>query len=249
MSVEYGRDSLKVSGPELLDGVDLILFDLDGIIFHPHKTVVSELKKILVNEFGSEVDLNFSESQIAMYDHLSIWAKERGMDHQRAYALERTLWDNPELLTRCELIDGAKDLVDWLIDEKRKLVMAHTSRPSEELIARTTKKALEQVRPGLRVAMRVNNDSDRHMFKAKNAISRSIDYGRILAIEDMSSHAQNILTLADSYAMDIWVLLIPYGLSPVPQELLAHPRLISIERKSEDQGIRRAISYLKGEPI
>lgn len=251
MTIEGSRESIKVSGPELLEKAKEVLSDVDGILYHPHKEAVSGLKRRLVQRFGKGVDLNFSHSQIARYRHLSEWAEERGFSPEEALEFENTLWDSRQVLENGEAIDGAQELILWLIKEKQKKVKAHTSRPPEtaEITKDFLKKVSKSKEEKIPLSIRWNKDMDRHMFKAISATAEAANYGRILVLEDMSSHALNILTYADHYDADVWVLLVPYGMAPVPMEVLAHPRLICIERKSEDQGIRRVHRYLKGEPI
>ena len=250
MSPEMSRESIKISGPELVDKTNVVLSDIDGVLSFTAKVSVEKLKNILLKRFGETVDLDFDVPQIKNYGQTSKWALERGFSESEAGSLEQELWDSIDTLERAEPIDGAAELLMWLRDDKRKIVKAHTSRPPEA--REVTEVFLEKLvgSKGIPLSIRSIGEGDRHMFKAINATNEAAKYGRVLAVEDIPSHAFNILDFADKYKQDVWVLLVPFAKLSVPDEVLSHPRLISIERRSDtDQSIRRALKYLKGEPV
>lgn len=242
------RESIKVSGPELIDKSDVLLFDVDGVLSFTAKISVDKLKNFLVQRLGRDVNLDFNVAQIEEYGQMTKWALERNFKEDEAGTLEGELWDSIDTLSRAEPTDGARELLSWLVDEKKKSVKAHTSRPC--MAKNITEEFLYKVSGGrgLPLSIRLSDDADRHMFKAINATNEAAKYGRVLAFEDIPSHASNILNFADKQHQDVWVLLMPFARLPVSSELLSHPRLICVERKSEEiQSIRRIHKYLKGE--
>ena len=249
MPPEIVRESIKVSGPELVDKSNVVISDIDGVLSLTAKISVEKLKRMLQEKFGPTVDLNFEVSQIEEYGQTTKWALERGFGKSEAGLLEQELWDSVDTLSRAGPVDGATELLMWLRNERKKIVKAHTSRPPEarEITENFLKNLTGDDMP---LSIRSSSDEDRHMFKAINATNEAARYGRVLALEDIPSHASNILQYADSNGQDVWVLLTPFAKLSVPMEVLSHPRLVCIERRSDsNQSIHRVLSYLKGEPI
>lgn len=251
MSSESSRESIdKISGPEIVETANVILFDVDGILVNSGESATTELKDLLVRKFGQQVDRNFYTHQIAKYGQLSEWGLARGLSSEEAGNLERTVWDRVGVLKRSPQIDGAAEMLNWFIDDAKKKVKSHTSRPPE--LEKITRDLLKSMANGREIKLYIRGKGQeqiRHQFKAFNAVAQAMNYGRVLTLEDLPDHAGNILELADRYHQDVWVGLLPYANIPVPYELLGHPRLICIERRSNDQSIRRGLSYFKGEPI
>jgi len=241
------KDSVKITGPELLAKVNLVIFDLDGIIFHSGKVAVADLKNRLITEVGSGVDLNFTEADIENFGQLAMWAEKRGYPKEKLNGLEMALWDSVQNLSRAEAIEGAKDLVQSVAGSTK--IEFHTSRPVGAKTL-TVKMLVEkfEVDSSL-LAIRGNENEDRSLFKPKNAAKKAKRHGPVLVVEDIPDNARKILEYADKERVEVWSLLIPYAKIDVPDDLLMHPRLVCLRRNSESQSVERAVRYLKGEPI
>ncbi len=239
----------EIDGPRLLQGVNLVLFDLDQVVVESAAEVVEELKEILVEKLGDDVDLDFSASEITGPGQAIIWALDRGYPGESVKSLDKRVW-GIDILQRADPIQGAIEIINWLTGVLKKEVGFHTSRPfyAERKTQDWLASRISNFSNDL-LAIRKNDEEEKHVFKARNAVNKAKKHGAVLVIEDSPDHARRILELADEEGVEIWVILVPYAKVPVDEDLREHEQLIVLDRNLETQDLWVVYEFLTGEEM
>lgn len=238
----------KIDGPRLLQEVNLVLFDLDQVVAHSAVKAIEELKKILVEKLGDDVDLDFSASEITGFGQATIWALDRGYPRESVESLEEGVW-GIDILQKADPIQGAIEIINWLTGVLKKEVGFHTSRSfdAKQMTQNWLASRISNFSNDLLEIRDRNDKREKHVFKAHNAVNKAKERGAVLAIEDSPDHARRILELADEEGVEIWVILVPYAKVPVDEDLREHEQLIVLDRNPETPDLWVVYEFLTGE--
>jgi uncharacterized HAD superfamily protein len=99
-------------GEELLSLINFIGFDIDGVLADSRESGTDKLNRLL--------NTNFKSKDITAYDQVMHWARQLGKSDEEAYAINRSVWDDPEVLSKATLVNGAFDLLKFLYDQGMK---------------------------------------------------------------------------------------------------------------------------------
>jgi len=244
MERDKPKSKEKVDGKKLLEDVDIVLFDLDAVVAHTAIPAIGRIKSILIDELGSDVNLDFHPTDIEIFGQASVWAIERGLSGERLENLEEEVWGDISIYTDAELIEGSVETVLGIRKAKKK-VEFHTSRPAGSR-SYTLDWMLEKMPDFSEDTLTTIDDIDstRDEIKADNAIRKAKEHGTVLIIDDSPRHVRTIIERAQEEDVDVWAILVPYGKIEVPKDLLDNDRIIIVEREDENQGIGKVLDFL-----
>ncbi len=254
MSAERSIDKrvgggLGLTGHELLNPPKplsvVVLNDLDNTTFNTGVCGVNIFKKLLVEELGQDVDLNFEADHAYKWDQLSDWAINRGVSESRAGELEGMVWGDVSFYQMIEPLAGASELIDWLVNNEIDLRF-HTSRPAQRRAAtyRNIKEHFPEIYSPFKIDIRLSDDEDRSFFKPKNAIRRANEYGRVVFVDDNPDDVEMMLRATKS--LEVYGILVSFRGVAVNDYLLYHDRLIIISGDFIDRGLWGVYEYLTG---
>lgn len=96
----------RIFSREFIKSPIFLGFDIDGVLANSHIPGVLKLNQLL--------ETNYRPEQLATYDQIRVWAIENGKTPDEAYAINRTIWDDPKVLSESSVIDGATELLSYL---------------------------------------------------------------------------------------------------------------------------------------
>lgn len=247
----------EILGPELFERVGMVLSDTDGITVDIAHEATEEARRALVCINLGDYDLSFQSSEISSRDQISKWFIANGLKEGVARQIEKSIWNNPEVVSRARPIPGALETIRW-IKESGRFTRFYTSRPLEQKTI--TSDWYDDSFPGL---------FESYMFSINEAVSygglvfKAIEAQEIaelmrdsrlfesrptlLVLEDDPEHGIAIASHTQQLELDVVVGVIPYARIDNPN-LYSHSlkNLFVIKRDSEDQNIWSLYEYLSG---
>jgi len=96
----------RIFSREFIRGPIFLGSDIDGVLADSHIPGVLKFNQLLKT--------NYRPEQVTTYDQIKVWATEHGKTPDEAYAINRTIWDDPEVLSESPVIEGATELLAYL---------------------------------------------------------------------------------------------------------------------------------------
>lgn len=260
LSVERIQKNKELADQYMMNNVGVVLWDIDGMIINAAGEALDDLSKKSSESIWKDIPVIKKEiSQIGKWQQITAWLIENGVDEDLAAIRERWLWNDRDLISDAQPIEGAPELLSWLESEAKIPQVFHTSRPPIQ--ERLTQEALKEVMPNYfrneMLSIRDTNGISGTNFKIKSANSwaeymqRSnyfIHRPNLLVLEDNPTHAVAMANSAKNLNLPTKVICVPLGGidSPYLRDEKLSPNLYVIRRDSEDQNIWPLLEAFSG---